>query len=927
MTVLGALGFTTPWLLWSLLLLPALWILLRAVPPAPIRRQFPAVTLLLGLKDSDSQSDRTPWWLLLLRILMVSLLIIGLAGPVLNPKDKVKGTGPLLILLDGSWADAADWSKRQERVTGLLEDAHLDGRAVDIVVLSQSKLEPVLFQAANSWQPRVVGLLPNAWVPDPDKVLAWANAIGETPFETVWLSDGISRDWRAELLNALQRHGVVSVLQSDRPVVAVSSPRFEAGKAVVTITRASSGTLYERKVLAIGRDPAGAERVLARQTIQFAELEHSVDAEFELPPELLGRIDRFALEGTRSAGAVALTDDALRRREVALISGRAQQEGLRLLSPLHYLQKALAPTADLLEGTLTDILPANPDVIIMADVATLPEDQSREVAKWVANGGTLLRFAGPRMAASDLSRDSEDPLMPVRLRRGGRSVGGALSWGEAKHLRPFPDVSPFFGLVIPDDVQVTSQVVAQPDPALSGRTIAMLSDGTPLVTRKFLGDGQVVLFHVTANAEWSNLPLSGLFVEMLERLAISGARVEQTAENLAGTLWAADFTLNGFGEVDASGLIVGIAGEVLATAKPTAEMPPGLYASASRSEAIALNAVAPGTNLSVQPWPANVEIEGMGVEQETALKGWVLLTALVLLVLDSVLSLWLSGRVRLSRPRTVAGPIVGFLAAGLILFAQNSHAQITDDQKLIELSRDILLAHVVTGDAEVDRVALAGLRGLSDILRRRTAVEPDEPVSINLETDEYSFLPFLYWPITHNQPLPSEQAYVRLNTYLQSGGLILFDTRDAGFGAGDSAESRKLRALASRLDIPPLEVVPNDHVLTRSFYLLQDFPGRHSGRGVWVEAAPPDAVQIEGMPFRNLNDGVTPVVIGGNDWAAAWAIRSDGGAMFPVGRGFSGERQREVAYRFGVNLIMHALTGNYKSDQVHVPALLDRLGQ
>ncbi len=73
--------------------------------------------------------------------------------------------------------------------------------------------------------------------------------------------------------------------------------------------------------------------------------------------------------------------------------------------------------------------------------------------------------------------------------------------------------------------------------------------------------------------------------------------------------------------------------------------------------------------------------------------------------------------------------------------------------------------------------------------------------------------------------------------------------------------------------------------------------------------------------------GVTPVIVGGNDWASAWAIREDGRPMFPVGRGQAGERQREMAVRFGINLVMHVLTGNYKSDQVHVPALLERLGE
>jgi hypothetical protein len=159
--------------------------------------------------------------------------------------------------------------------------------------------------------------------------------------------------------------------------------------------------------------------------------------------------------------------------------------------------------------------------------------------------------------------------------------------------------------------------------------------------------------------------------------------------------------------------------------------------------------------------------------------------------------------------------------------------------------------------------------------------------------------------------------------------MILFDTRDADLGggaAGTTPNGRVLQRIAMRLDVPPLEPVPNDHVLTRTFYLLQDFPGRWANSPVWLEASP-DPQAVEGMPFRNLNDGVTPVVIGGNDWAAAWATEENGQPMFPVGRGIAGERQREMALRFGINLIMYVMTGNYKSDQVHVPALLDRLGQ
>ena len=133
---------------------------------------------------------------------------------------------------------------------------------------------------------------------------------------------------------------------------------------------------------------------------------------------------------------------------------------------------------------------------------------------------------------------------------------------------------------------------------------------------------------------------------------------------------------------------------------------------------------------------------------------------------------------------------------------------------------------------------------------------------------------------------------------------------------------------AAPVDVPPLAPIPEDHVLTRSFYLLNGFPGRHTAPDLWVEAPSPDAGELEeGMAFRNLNDGVTPVIIGANDWAAAWATDGSGAPLYPVGRGLAGEDQREMAYRFGINVVMHVLTGNYKSDQVHVPALLERLGQ
>ncbi|WP_299079347.1 DUF4159 domain-containing protein [uncultured Ruegeria sp.] len=920
MTILASIGFTAPWILLGLLTLPILWVILRAVPPAPIRRLFPAVTLLLGLRDDESVSDRTPWWLLLLRMLAAAAIIIGLAGPVLNPSRDQAGSGPLLLVLDATWAGASRWSSTLDQIDAQLAEAGRAGRPVSILRLSEP--EPPVFQAAEAWRGRLPGLTPNPWQPtEPqlEQVLGVLNEV-EGGFDTHWFSDRLDYDGHDQMVSALQARGGVTVYRGPAPAKAVLPASYQDGLIQLTVLRGEPGPMETVTVLAQGRDPAGTARVLHAAELTFESGATEAQIELALPSELRARITRFEIQGQRSAGAVTLTDDSLRRREVALIAGTVNREGLELLSPLHYLTQVLIPTADFVDGGLLEVLPANPDVIVLSDVAQMSDTEQAGLIEWVEQGGLLLRFAGPRMAASDLGRDEEDTLLPARLRSGGRSVGGAMSWGEAKTLAPFPENSPFFGLQIPDDVVVTTQVMAQPDPNLADRVIASLSDGTPLVTRKALGLGQVVLFHVTADAEWSSLPLSGLFVEMLDRLAVASAAKSRQVAQLQGTTWEPIQTLDGFGTLSDAGTLAGVDGVQLVSGQIGPDLRPGLYESGKQK--LALNVLSEDAALSPAKWPADVPIKGQEVTVETPLGGILLSLALMLLTVDVIASLALSGRLGLARAAAIG--------LGALLIVPEAQAQTAEETDYaLAATHELVLAHVLTGDRQVDDIAQAGLRGLGQTLYFRTSVEPADPIGVDLERDELAFFPLLYWPITPDQSQPSTEAYAKLNAYLRSGGMILFDTRDAdiaGFGSS-SPNGRKLQQLAGPLNIPSLEPIPRDHVLTRTFYLLQDFPGRYSGTEVWVEAAPQDAEQIEGMPFRNLNDNVTPVVIGGNDWAGAWAVDRNGQALLPVGRGYAGERQRELANRFGVNLVMHVLTGNYKSDQVHVPALLDRLGQ
>lgn len=908
MLMLGPIGFAAPWVLTALIALPILWVILRALPPAPRLVAFPGVALLRGLLDKVPVARRTPWWLLLLRLAAVAAMILAFAGPSWKPVVPSGQAGPLLVILDAGWSAAPDWPARLTRAESALNDAAAEGRPAALLLADGRAVPGALpFAPADTLLAGLRAAQPVSWatgLPE-DPAAALGNA-PEGQLATLWISDGLDHPNRAAWLSALADRGPVTVVP---PARALRSLSLHAGDTPSLTLNATDDAAPA--ILAIGPDPQGVERELARLTPGDAASAAGISTRptaIDLPPELRNRITRFQIEGEAHAGAVVLADDRVKRRKVGLVGEADRQaEGQQLLSQLHYLRRALTPTTDLVEGGLGDVLNTAPDVIVLADQVDLAE--AGDLSAWVEDGGLLIRFAGPRMAAFEDLQD--EPLIPVALRQGGRDIGGALSWGDPRGIQPFAADGVFAGLTPPEDVAIRAQLMAQPAPDLVEKTLAALSDNTPLVTRARLGQGQVVLFHVTANAEWSNLPISGLFVDMLNRL-VQTARVsptEQAADDRDQPFWTPETVLDGFGRASPAEGLAPVAAADLALG-PGPDRPAGIYAAGDRR--VALNAGGP---LVLADWPG-ATVESVGTTAGRDLKGPLLALAALILALDAL------GSAMIARGGRVAAAL---LLALLIQPGTPATAQDVNPE-LVRAANEVALAYVITGDERVDETSREGLRGLSMLLAQRTSVEPGDPVAIDLDQDDLAVLTFLYWPITDTQAPPSPQAYVRLNHFLRSGGMILFDTRDGDVtGVGGPDMSQSLQALAAPLEIPPLSPVPDDHVLTRSFYLLSDFPGRWQGNPVWLEAPPAGAEAAEGVPFRQLNDGVSPVVIGGNSWAEAWAVDENGYPTFPIGRGWEGEMQREMAFRFGVNLIMYVLTGNYKSDQVHVPALLDRM--
>jgi hypothetical protein len=902
MEALATIGFAHPWLLLALAALPVLIWLLRVTPPAPRLLAFPAVRLLLDLQRREESSARTPWWLLALRILAAALVILGLAQPVLNAGQAPGGSGPLVLVIDDGWAAGPDWPARLAAAEEALAEADRAGRGVALLTTARStggeapRLSATM--PAAEMRERIAALRPLPWPPDRAAAAAALDGAALRGAGVLWIADGIAHGEAAVEQGFARRLAAIGPVTVAAPPSGAQrhvllAPRSEPTRIVARI--AATPVEAETTVAVLARTADGRALARAEATIPAGATE--IEAPIVLPPELRNRLAALAIENASSAGAVALLDERWRRRPVGLIAGAAETADQPLLGALYYLDRALAPFTELRRGSVRDLLAREIAVIVLADVDTLTPVEIENLARWVDEGGVLVRFAGPRLAARP------DALLPVRLRGGDRQLGGALSWQQPAQLAPFPQDSPFAGLAVPGDVRITRQVLAEPSLDLSRRTWATLTDGTPLVTGETRGRGAIALFHVTANTEWSNLPLSGLFLAMLQRLVQLSAGVGAAA----GDAVLAPFeTLDGFGRLGApSAFATGIAASEIESTTPSPRHPPGFYGPDAARRALNLGA-AIGRLAPLAP-PAGAALRPLGTEAAARdLKPWLLGLALALLTLDLVLALWLRGLVR-PLPATRAAAVL----AALALVPAAASAQVDPLQAALETR----LAFVVTGDPQVDGISRAGLIGLTDFVNRRTATNLAEPMGVKPGVDDLSFFPLLYWPVTPEQGALDQAGVNAINAFMAEGGIVLFDTRDAGSGLGMAAGAETaLRRVTRGLSVPPLSPVPPDHVLTRAFYLLTDFPGRWIGGQVWVQ-----------RDQDRANDSVSPVIIGGHDWAAAWAVDDAGRNPYAAVPG--GARQRLLAYRFGVNLVMYALTGNYKGDQVHVPIILERLGQ
>src|SRR5690242_2713952 len=397
MLTLGSLTFAAPWLLAAFAVLPILWWLLRLTPPSPRRIAFPPIRLLLMLRPKEETPHRTPWWLILLRLIIAALVIAGLAQPLWNANFGFPRNGPVMVVLDDGWAAAHGWEQRKEAAKALIDRAERNGRQVILATTAPQEstsgigLTPMPPATATT---QLAALEPSPW---PTNRGAAAERIhkAELPrdLNIFWLSDGIgsqNSETDSALSDALSERGALDVmsLKLDLPLMLLPPERDPDG-LWARVARAQVGAPQPVSLRALDRDG----RTLGLSQGSFRTDERMTRIKLDLPVELANRVSRIALENGTTAGAVTLMDDGGGRKPIGLVTDNAALSRQPMIGDIYFVERALAPNHEVRADRLQTLLKQELAVIVLTDHSLFADGDRTALRKWVERGGMVVRFA------------------------------------------------------------------------------------------------------------------------------------------------------------------------------------------------------------------------------------------------------------------------------------------------------------------------------------------------------------------------------------------------------------------------------------------------------------------------------------------------------------------------------------------------------
>lgn len=877
-SLLGAMALTTPWALLGLLALPVLYLLLKITPPAPKTIDFPAVRFLQELIPGKTTPSKTPPWILLLRMLTASILLLALSGPILNPTTALSGKGPLHLIIENGWSAAQHWQDITGQAEKIIKAAQKDNREIIIHTTTKNASEyyaPSVLIPTQALE-NIKALKPYPWSPELENFQEIEKIEGDIYF----LSDGLDKPHLKNFIETLKNFGTLEIIApKEHKISIIKNVNFTNKGASITIEmNAKKETSFYLEA-----------HTKSGEILNQVEFTKSGEIFMPLPQAELEKIHKFKITNQNHAAAYYYLEDNLGKKNISIISKYNFSDEKKLSDDVFFLNNALEPYSNITLTNTQNVLENKNDVIILPDIGGMSADILNALDTWVQSGGMIIRFAGPHM----IRQAEKIPLTPVKLRSESRNLDGTISLEKPLKISPFTNNSPLYGIAIEEDILIKQQILPIPTNDLAKKTWAKLEDGTPFITASSYGSGILIFIHTTASPEWSNFPLSGTYLDVLKRLINLAGNTQKYNSSYDGILQPLQ-TLDGFGILEKpSAEAKGIDAKNFLDILPGPSSPPGIYEAGGVKK---IKNLGPHSS-PLKPLPSTWINKTYAPSEEINLFAPLIVLAFILVLVDTVILLFLNRGTQLIKVILIT---IFFLTG----FSQKSSAQNESYEN------NFYLAYIKTNNSALDEITQKGLDNLARILSSRTSAEPKGAVGIDLELSDLAFFPVLYWGIYLDQKPISQTGLEKLQLYINNGGTLIIDTRDGG----SKRNAETLVKLLSTLSIESLIPLPEDHVLTKSFYLLNNFPGRYDGHEIWIEST------------SAKNEAVSSIILGSHDWAGAWSeinIKEFSTQFRAIGL----SQQQEYSLRTGINFVLYALTGNYKSDQVHIPAILERLDQ
>lgn len=857
-------------ILWLLLILPIIFFISKFEPKPKNYGQFPGYFILKAINYNSNIPISSKIWLKILRTLFAFCLIIGFASPYFknNNIGKLQNT-PLLFIVENDVSLGNEINNINLKIKNIISNPLNKGRKFEIISLYKPQNEKnekniVPNQAANFKIDRQI------IIPDLKQL--------RQIYEIHYFSNNISNNNDNEFFDLLKSKtsSEINLYSPIESFATIKSIKIEENLIKFDIF-ATKNQIYKINAL----DKNG--NIIAKFNA------NDKAANLSLANEKISKIAYFDILGQRNAAKIFLFDENLLKPIV--FTPKILDKDQPLISDAHFIWSSLKTFANPHVFDMDKLQKQKPSAIIFGDISGFDNQETKILKNYMENGGIIIRFMGNKAIAKE-----NDEIITAKISNQIHKITNGFDVKPVT-INEFAKDNFLYGIEIPQDFKINNNIIfaanSKPD-----EIYIQLSDGSPYLSMKKFGLGKLFMFHVNAAPIWSNGGLSNLHNEIIRKIIEQNqigkkSNINFNDENI---ILKKTLEIDNIGNLNRNFENISFIKLPLNEKKfPNEKYPAGLYE--NENHVLALNVGQSYSNAQILKMPENIGFKS-NIDFKNNFSYLFLTSAFIILFLELFITFIIKSNFQ------------KFLKFALILFSLVSlipHASYAQNKKAKD---DIKLAFVITNDDATNLIAKQGLEGLSLALEQRTNIEPNGTIGINLETDELAKHPIIYWLIPKNGMEISLNAQKSLNKYMQNGGIILIDTQGK---AMDGAKAQaNLKKAVNGLKIPPIEQVPPQHILKKSFYLLQNFQGFYKNSSLWVETA--------ASQNSSANDGVSPIIIFDGNFARIWA-RAKTQSMIDI---FAPISNDELGIRSGINIFIYALTGQYKGDQIHINSILNR---